>query len=68
VDSTTICGLRFRRDTPGSARSARYPKPDCPIQVQPSILHEFLDFPIGDNADAEDAVSATFENVAVSRQ
>jgi hypothetical protein len=46
------------------SEGALYPGPDCPIELQPSILHEFGDFPTRDDTDAEDAVSATFENVA----
>jgi hypothetical protein len=47
------------------SKGALYPKPDCPIQLQPSVLHEFRDFPTRDDADAEDAVSAKFEKFAV---
>ncbi len=38
------------------SKGALYPKPDCPIQLQPFVLHEFCDFPTRDDADAEDAV------------
>ena len=44
---------------------ALYPKPHSPIELQPSVLHEFSDFPTRDDADAEDAVSAEFEKFAV---
>ena len=44
---------------------AFHPKPDGAIKFQPSVLHKFGDFPTGDDADAENAVSATFEKVAV---
>jgi len=42
-----------------------YPKPDGAIELQPSVLHKFRDFPTGDDAHAEDAVSAKFEKVAM---
>jgi hypothetical protein len=45
----------------GNARfsqGALYPKPDWPIEFQPSVLDEFGHFPTGNDADAEDAVSA----------
>ena len=48
-------------------KGALYPKPDGPIELQPSVLHKFRDFPAGDDANAEDAVSARFEKVAVPR-
>ena len=46
---------------------AFYPKPDGPIELQPSVLHQFCDFPTGDDAHAEDAVSAKFEKLAMPR-
>jgi hypothetical protein len=39
-------------------KGAFYPKPDGPIELQPSVLHKFRDFPTGDDANAEDAVGA----------
>jgi hypothetical protein len=54
----------------GDARlceGAFYPKPDGPIELQPSVLHKFRNFPTGDDADAEDAVGANFEKFAVPR-
>src|SRR6266852_4675096 len=44
-----------------------YPKPDRPIQLQPSVLHKFRDFPTRDDTNAEDAVRAKFEKLAVPR-
>jgi|SRR5271157_404092 len=46
-------------------KGALYPKPDGPIELQPSVLHKFRDFPTGNDANAENAVSAKFEKVAV---
>src|ERR1700733_7836638 len=43
------------------------PDPDFAIEFQSSVLHKFRDFPTGDDADAEDAVRAKFEKVAVPR-
>jgi hypothetical protein len=54
----------------GDARfreGAFYPKPDGPIELQPSVLHKFRNFPTGDDADAEDAVGANFEKFTVPR-
>jgi hypothetical protein len=65
VDSTTICGVRGRRDTPGPARGAFYPRPCFAIELQPSALRKFGDFPTGDDANAEHAIDAMFEKVAV---
>jgi hypothetical protein len=48
-------------------KGAFYPKPDGPIKFQSSVLHKFGDLPTRDDADAEDAVSAKFEKVAVPR-
>jgi hypothetical protein len=48
-------------------RLSFYPKPDGLIELQPSVLHELRDFPTGDDAHAEDAVSARFEKFAVPR-
>src|SRR5258708_1600906 len=47
--------------------SAFDPKPDRSVELQPSVLHEFGDFPTRDDADPEDAVSATFEKFTVPR-
>jgi hypothetical protein len=47
-----------------SRKGAFHPKPDGPIELQLSVLDKFGDFPTG---DAEDAVGAKFEKVAVSR-
>ena len=44
-----------------------YPKPDGPMELQPSVLHKFRDFPTGDDANTEDAVSTDFEKFAVPR-
>ena len=44
---------------------AFYPKPDCPIEPQPSILHKFRDFPTGDDTNAENAVSPKFQKIAM---
>jgi hypothetical protein len=41
--------------------SVLHPKPDGPIELQPSALHKFRNLPTGDDANAEDAVGATFE-------
>ena len=46
---------------------AFYPKPDGPIELQPSVLHQLCDFPTGDDAHAEDAVGAKFEKLAMPR-
>jgi hypothetical protein len=46
---------------------AFYPKTDGPIELQPSVLYEFSDFPTGDDAHAKDAVSAKLEQFAVPR-
>ena len=43
------------------------PKADGSIELQPSVLHEFRDFPTGDDANAEDAVSAKFEKLTMPR-
>jgi hypothetical protein len=54
----------------GHARLSKgtlYPKPDCPIKLQSSVLHEFRDFPTRDDANAENPVSAKFKKFAVSR-
>ena len=48
-------------------KGAFYPKPDGPIELQPSVLHKFRDFPTGDDANAEDAIRAKFEKLAVPR-
>jgi hypothetical protein len=45
------------------SKGALYPKPDCPIELQSSVLHEFGDFPTRDDADAKDAVNAKFEKL-----
>jgi len=39
------------------------PKADGSIELQPSVLHEFRDFPTGDDANAEDAVSGQVREV-----
>jgi len=48
-------------------KSAFYPKPDGSVELHPSVLHQFGDFPTGDDADPEDAVRATFEKLTVPR-
>jgi hypothetical protein len=37
-----------------------HPRPGCPIELEPSVLHKFGDFPTRDDADAEDSVNAQF--------
>src|SRR5947208_3070360 len=49
------------------SKGGRYPSPDCPIELQPSVLYEFGDFPTRDDADAEDAIGANFEKFTLSR-
>ena len=44
-----------------------YPKPDGAIELQPSVLHKFRDFPTGVDTNGADAVSAKFEKFAVPR-
>jgi hypothetical protein len=44
-----------------------YPTPDGAIELQPSLLHKFRDFPRGDDTNGADAVSAKFETFAVPR-
>jgi len=44
-------------------KRAFYPKPNGPIELQPSLLHKFR-FPTGDDTNAEGAVSAKFEKFA----
>ena len=67
-----LCGLhhdlwiQVQKGHARFSKGALYPKPDCPIKLQSSVLYEFRDFPTRDNADAEDAVSAKFEKFAVS--
>ena len=46
-------------------KGALHPKPDGPIELQPSVFHKLRHFPAGDDANAEDAVDAKFEKVAV---
>jgi hypothetical protein len=41
-------------------KSAFDPESDVSVELQPSVLHELGDFPTRDDADPEDAVSATF--------
>ena len=48
-------------------KGALYPKLNGPVELQPSVLHKFRDFPAGDDANAEDAVSAKFQEVAMPR-
>ena len=48
-------------------KSAFYPKPDGSVELQPSVLHEFGDFPTRDDADPEHAVNSTFEKFTVPR-
>jgi hypothetical protein len=48
-------------------KSALNPEPDVSVEPQPSVLHEFGDFPTRDDANPEDAVSATFEKFTVPR-
>ena len=55
-----------KRDTRLS-ESGLYPKTDCPIELQPSVLDELCDFPTRDDTDTEYAVGATFEKLAVPR-
>src|ERR1035441_5939510 len=43
------------------------PDPNFAIQLQSSVFHKLGDFPTGDDANAEDAVGAKFEKVAVLR-
>jgi hypothetical protein len=42
-----------------------YPKPHGPIKLQPSVLHQLRDLPTGDDANAEDTISAKLEKFAV---
>jgi hypothetical protein len=44
-----------------------YPKPDLAIELLPSVLHQFGDFPTGDDAYVENAVRAPVEKIAVLR-
>jgi hypothetical protein len=55
-----------KRDARGR-KGAFYPKPDLAIELQPSVLHKFRDFPTGDDAYAKDAVGAMIEKVPVLR-
>ena len=55
-----------KRDARFSERTL-YPKADGPIELQPSVLHKFRDFPTGDDANDKDALSAQFEKFAVPR-
>ena len=55
-----------KRDT-RLGESGLYPKTDCPIELQPSVLDELCDFPTRDDTDTEYAVGATFEKLAVPR-
>jgi hypothetical protein len=48
-------------------KSAFYPKPDGSVELQPSVFHEFGDFPTRDHTYTENAVSATFEKFTVPR-
>ena len=50
-----------------SRKGAFYPKPDGAIKLEPSVLYKFRDFPTGDDTNAEDAVSAKFEKLAMPR-
>ncbi len=47
------------------SESAFYPGPDMAIELQPSVLHKFSDFPTGDDANAEYAIDTTFEKIAM---
>jgi len=47
--------------------SALYPKSDGSVELQPPALHEFGDFPTRNDADPEDAICATLEQVTVPR-
>lgn len=55
-----------KRDT-RPRKGAFYPNPDVAVELQLSVLHQLSDFPTGDDAHAEDAVGAAFEQVAVLR-
>jgi hypothetical protein len=49
-----------KRDA-GFREGAFYPQADGAIELQPSALHELCNFPTGDDADAKDALYASFE-------
>jgi hypothetical protein len=48
-------------------KGAFHPKPYGPIELQPSVLHKFRDFPTGDDADAEGAVGPKIEKFPMTR-
>jgi hypothetical protein len=43
------------------------PSHDIAVELQPSILYQFGDFPTRDDANAEHAISAEFEKISVPR-
>ena len=60
-------GIQAQKRHARLRKGALYPRLDGPIELHPSVLHEFRDFPTGDDANAEDAVRAKFEKFAVPR-